>query len=453
MERIITPVRDLNREVNVPGDRRISMCRAVLAVACQGPTTLRGYSPDPDCTAVLAALRALGVSVEEKDGAVRIEGLGDAPLLRPDGALYCGRSADGLALLCGLLAGRGWEGVLSTGDGFAPAPAFPDALRRMGARITCGEDGRPPIRLSASALSGVEHDLGAGDWETKSALLLAALSATGRTTLSEEAGSPDHLERALKHSGVSIHIQVVHRTVQRDPEDLEAELARRIRKLEGTLCPPLRRRIELSGPVRTRAQDVALPGDLSLAAFPLVAGAIVPGAQVVIPRVGLNPARLGVLEVLRSMGAEISTQRASRQHGEPVGDLAVRRSDLRGVRIAGDLAAQVLDAVPALVVAATQAAGETVIRDVAPLRKGQADRLAALAARLKRMGARIGELPDGLIIEGGHPLDGTDSDSLGVPQIAMALGLAGLVAYGNTAIADAHCADTVFPGFFDQLGV
>ena len=452
MNQTIVPTRRLKGEAVVPGDRHVSLCRAVLAAICEGTTQLDGYAPDPDCKIVLEALRTLGVPVEEDGGKARIGGVGLRGLKQPPDELYCGSSQTGVALLCGLLAGQGWDVALTGSEDIGPVASFVDPLRGMGAQITCKDDGQPPIHITGSALSGLHCELPARDRVAKSALLLAGLYADGETTIWEEGTCADHLERALQDAGAPIQTRVVQEAIRRDPDDLEAELDRRMKRLEGALKRPPRREITLSGGTSClRGRDMAIPGDMSLASFFLAAGTIVPSAELIVRNVEMSPARMGIVEALKSMGGDISTHRVRKERGEPVGDLVVRRSELRGIRVGGEAAFNMMDEVPALAIAATQAFGETLIRDVGVLRNGRIDRLSALAACLKQMGAKIGELPDGLIIEGGRPLDGIDADSQGDPQVAMALAVAGLVAYGRTVIDHAECVEPVFPGFFEQL--
>ena len=451
MKQVILPARSLKGELRLPGDRLISLCRAAVAALCDSETELVGYSPHPDCQAMLSALQTLGVGVEQAGDRVRIRGVGLGGLKQPQADIQCGASHTVLGLLCGLLVGQGWDVALAADVEVESMARAIEALQRLGAETSCSDDGGARIQIRAGALRGIRYEAAGHNDVAKLALLLAALYADGYTTLVEEGSAPGHLELALQAAGADLDARQINEPVRRDPDDFEMELKRRISKFEGGVkCPP-RREIRLCSTPKLRACKMAVPGDVSLAAFFLAAGAIAPSAEIRIAEVGLNPQRAAFVEALSSMGADVRSGRLREESGEPVGDLVVCSSDLKGIRIAGDSASSMLEEILALVVVGTQAFGETLIRDAAALRKGRIDRLSMLSSYLKQMGARIGELPDGVIIAGGTPLDGIDADSLGDSQVAMALAVAGLVAYGKTAVEHAECVEWSFPRFFDQL--
>ncbi|HEY8552790.1 MAG TPA: 3-phosphoshikimate 1-carboxyvinyltransferase, partial [Thermaerobacter sp.] len=399
----VRPTRDLAGTVRVPGDKSISHRAAMLAAAAGGRVTLEGYAPGRDAASTLACLAALGVDVA-RPGADRvvIEGPGIGGWRAPAGPLDAGNSGTTMRLLLGLLATRPFPTTL-TGDASLcrrPMGRVVEPLRRMGARIE-GRDGgqRAPLRVQGGALRGIHHDSPVASAQVKSALLLAGLFAEGRTSVREPALSRDHTERMLPLFGVP---------VQRDGLTVAVEGGR---------------------PLRAPAK-VVVPGDPSAAAFYLAAAVLCPGGRVVVPGVGVNPTRIGFLEVLEAMGARvrmrIRDEAASPAGdgptgsiGEPVADLIAEASDLRAVAVGGDLIPRLIDEIPILAVLATQARGTTRIRDAAELRVKETDRLRALAEELRRLGARVDEHPDGLDVHGPTRLRGAVCDARGDHRMAM----------------------------------
>jgi 3-phosphoshikimate 1-carboxyvinyltransferase len=300
-----------------------------------------------------------------------------------------------------------------------------EPLREMGAEIYAwgGGERAPVIVRGRRPLKPIHVSLPVASAQLKSALLLAALSADGTTRIEEPARSRDHTERLLPQFGATVSVQ-------------------------GT-------RVALAGPQRLRGAEIDVPGDLSSAAFPLVAATIVRSAEVRLPAVGVNPTRTGLLELLEAMGAKIESTERREVSGEPVADLTARPAGLRGVSVGGDRIVSMIDEFPIFCVAAAVADGETVIRDAQELRVKESDRIAVMAAELRKFGAAIEELPDGVRITGGRPLRGAVGSSHGDHRIAMALAVAGLVAEGETIVEDVDCIETSFPGFaeiFRRLG-
>ena len=292
-------------------------------------------------------------------------------------------------------------------------------LRLMGARISGRNDGEhAPISILGGDLSGIEYEMSVASAQVKSALLIAGYLANGTTTIRQPAPSRDHTELMLRSQGIEI--------------------------AEDGLT------LSIAGPQTATAVDVVVPGNISSAAFWLVAGAIHPSADLLLRGVGVNPSRSGVLDVLRRMGADIDV-RMSGSGVEPTADLRVRSSSLKGTRIEGDEIPNVLDEIPVIALAATQARGVTEIRDAGELRVKESDRIATTRQELTRLGARIEELPDGLIIEGPSALEGAEVDSRGDHRMAMCLGVAGLIAEGTTVVHDASCAAVSDPWFWSEI--
>jgi len=289
-----------------------------------------------------------------------------------------------------------------------------EPLRRMGAEIE-DTDGHAPLTIRGRQLHGCEHALAVASAQVKSALLLAGLYADGPTTIREPGPARDHTERMLIAMGSEL----------------------RMTNGEWRLVPG----------ERLQALDMTVPGDFSSAAFLIVAATLVPGSEITIEGVGVNPTRTGLLDVLQAMGADLTLHNERIVSGEPVADLTVRASALRGVEVSGDTVVRMIDEFPVLAVAATQAQGETVVRDAAELRVKETDRITTIVAGLRALGARIESLPDGFIIEGPAPLGGAAVDSHGDHRLAMALAVAGLVATGETFVQDAGCIADSFPGF------
>lgn len=409
--------------LRVPGDKSISHRCLILGAMAHGPTEVQGFLRGEDCLATLEALRALGAEiVEHPDGRIRIEGKGPEALREPDTVLDAGNSGTTLRLLAGLLAGRPFFSVL-TGDASLrkrPMRRVVDPLTAMGATLLGRAVGQyPPLAIQGRELTGITWESPLASAQLKSAILLAALQARGVTRVREPSLSRDHTERMLPAFGVSA------------PRD-------------GLT-------VRVTGPARLQGTTLRVPGDLSSAAFFLVAAAARPGAEVLIREVGVNPTRSGILEVLEAMGAAVAQERGRTEAGEPVADVRVRGARLRGTRIGAELIPRLLDEIPALAVAAALAEGETVVAGAAELRVKEVDRLAALARELVKLGVRLTEAPDGLRIQGGAHLKGAVVSSRGDHRMAMSLAVAGLFADGETRIQDVACVETSFPGFARHL--
>ena len=427
---LIRPTARLTGEVAVPGDKSITHRAILLAALADGPTVINGYLPADDCLRSLAAVDALGVTVVKEDSPrprLRIDGKGADALKEPASLLDLGNSGTSLRLLTGMLAGLPFVSVL-TGDASLrrrPMRRVIEPLRRMGAELFAwgGGERAPLVVQGRRPLNAIDAELPVASAQLKSALLLAALSADGTTRITEPARSRDHTERMLPQFGARVTVEE---------------------------CG-----VSLAGPQRLRGAEITVPGDLSSAAFPLVAAAILPSAGVRITAVGVNPTRTGLLELLTAMGAKIGMERPRELSGEPVADLTAQAAELRGVTAAGAQIVSMIDEFPIFCVAAAVAKGETVVRDAQELRVKESDRIAVMAAELRKLGAGIEERPDGVRIAGGASLRGAACHSHGDHRIAMALAVAGLAAEGETVVEDVQCIETSFPGFvelFTSLG-
>ncbi|MDC4203992.1 MAG: 3-phosphoshikimate 1-carboxyvinyltransferase [Candidatus Manganitrophus sp.] len=418
--------RPLRGTITVPGDKSITHRAVIFSALGEGPSEVIGYLPSEDCERTITAFREMGIaiSVETVNGlpSLHVQGKGLWGLTEPTGVIDCGNSGTTLRLLTGLLAGKPFFSVL-TGDASLrkrPMRRVIDPLRSMGAEI-CGRSGGnlAPLAISGKKLNGIDYRLPIASAQVKSAILLAGLTASGVTTLSEPSRSRDHTERMLRSLGV------------------------RFEENNG--------RLSIVGGSSYPGKRIEVPGDLSSAAFFLVAGAIIEGSEITIRKIGVNPTRSGLLEVLKEMGAEITVTPLEPMGDEPVADLTVRSTSLHGAVIGGDLIPRTIDEFPILCVAAAAAEGETVIRDAQELRVKESDRIAAMAQALRGMGIAVEEFPDGMRIEGKKKWKGTLCETHGDHRIAMSMAIAGLVAEGGNEIDDVACIDTSFPGFLGLL--
>ena len=430
----IKPGGPLRGTLSLPGDKSVTHRAIILSALADGETTIIGYCPGEDCLNTIRAFRAMGIQIDEEPHRLRVHGKGRWGLTEPDGPIDCGNSGTGIRLLAGLLAGQDFFTVLTGDDSLRRRPMgrMVKPLREMGATIAGRKGGElAPLALTGSRLRGITYQLPVASAQVKSALLLAGLFADGVTTIAEPQRSRDHTERLCKHLGIPI----------RQEEQVVI--------LEG-----------LPAQGWPGGTVLSVPGDLSAAAFFVVAATIVPDSDVTLLGVGVNPTRMGVIDVLKEMGAEIQLMNAREESGEPVADLRVRSASLHGTRIGAERIPQTIDEFPILCVAAAVAEGETIITGAQELRHKESDRITTMASQLSRMGISITETSDGMIIKGlgrlsgpKHPsrLHGTLGSSCGDHRVAMSLAIAGLVADSPSRIDETDCIDTSFPGFEGKL--
>jgi len=424
----------------VPGDKSISHRALLFGALADGPVEISGLGLGGDNVSTVAALRALGVPIAQAGTDVRVDGVGFAGLGEAAAPLDCGNSGTSMRLLCGLLAGRPFVSTL-TGDrslSRRPMARVATPLRRMGATIDGRQDPSqgsysndlfPPLTVRGGALRGIEYQLPVASAQLKSALILAGLQASGRTVISEPGLSRDHSERMLGFLGAPVSAEPEQRRVVVDPTGWNGRL---------------------------RAGPVSVPGDLSSAAFLLVAALIVPESDVTVENLGLNPTRTGVLDALVAMGADLEIKATGQAMGEPVGSVRARWAGkpLRGITVAGELALRSIDEIPALAVAAAMAKGTTEFCDLRELRVKESDRIACIARELQRAGMTVREAPDGFSVTGtgGNPSLGGRVQPDGDHRIAMAGAILGLVADDATEVPSQDIA-TSFPSFARLLQV
>ena len=415
----VRPGGPLKGEVAAPGDKSLSHRVLILGALAHGESVVRGWLDSGDTRATLAAVEALGVPIT-RDGSFGLS-LRGGHLRAPDQPIDCANAGTAMRLLAGALAGQLFDSTLDGSPQLRQRPMrrVTEPLRQMGARIE-DHDGRAPLVIHGRPLHGSVYHLKVASAQVKSALLLAGLHADSPTTIVEPGPSRDHTERLLAAMGTEMAI-------------------------DGGVIRLLNPGVAL-GPL-----DVSIPGDFSSAAFPLLAALLVPGSNVHLHAVGLNPTRTGLLDILRRMGGNVTLRGLADESGEPVGGLRVRASGLTGAVVEGDEVVRAIDELPVLAVAATQAEGVTEVRDAAELRVKEVDRISTLAAELRALGAQIEERPDGFIVEGPTRLRGARVDSHGDHRLGMALAVAGLVAEGETVVDDAGCIADSFPGFAGLL--
>jgi 3-phosphoshikimate 1-carboxyvinyltransferase len=422
------PARSLQGVVQVPGDKSISHRALLFGAIAEGTTRITGLLPAEDPLSTAACLRAMGVTISaiEAGQPVSVEGVGLDGLREPEDVLDCGNSGTTMRLMLGLLAGRAGRHFVLTGDGSLrrrPMQRVGGPLAQMGALISGRSGGNlAPLAIQGQQLRGATIRTPVASAQVKSALVLAALTATGDTTVIEPVQSRDHSERMLRAFGAQLSVGGPGLT-------------------EVTVTPG----------ASLRGQDVIVPGDISSAAFWLVAGAITPGADLTVQNVGLNPSRTGVLDVLAQMGARIELLNGREVAGEPVGDLRVTHGPLQAFTIGAELIPRLVDEIPVLAVAACYAEGISRVSGAEELRVKETDRLAVMARQLGAMGARIEEFADGLTIEGGVPLHGADVDSETDHRVAMSLAVAAQVAHGPTQLHRPEAAAVSYPGFWEDL--
>jgi len=422
--RKVRPCPRLEGEIALPGDKSISHRAAIFNSLAKGKAQVSNFAPGRDCLATVNCLKALGVEISRKgSGNLLISGTGGDGLTEASDVLDAWNSATTMRLLSGLLSSQPFLSIV-TGDASLrsrPMRRLIEPLRSMGAEIYGrGKDSFAPLVIKGGKLRGIEFLLPLPTAQIKSAILLAGLFAQGKTVLHQPVPSRDHSERLLKRMGAQLESN--GNSISLSP-----------------LTSPL-------SPV-----NLCVPGDISSAAYFLVAGAIHPDARIVVRNCGINPTRTGIIDALLAMGAKLRIEKERWEADEPLADIVVESSELRGIEFGGDIIPRLIDEIPILAVAGSVAKGKTVIRGAAELRVKESDRIASVSRELSKMGVDIEELPDGMVIHGGRLLTGTEVDSHSDHRLAMSLAIAGLIAEGETTINHAGIAQVSYPTFWQDL--
>ncbi len=411
----------IQAELEVPGDKSISHRAVMFAALSNGVCVIKGFLPSEDCLCTVEAMRSLGIQIEMADPTTLIVHGRKRAFTAPKRDIDCGNSGTTMRLLTGLLAGQPFKTRLFGDASLSKRPMkrVIEPLSQMGAKITAeGKDHRPPLVIEGAPLTGIQYFSPVASAQVKSAVLLAGMFASGKTSVTEPSQSRDHTETMLEYF------------------------------LAGPKTNDLT--VTLYGGQTLESRDFQVPGDISSAAFWLVAAAVQPHSRLLIKNVGLNKTRTGILNVLVRMGAHIR-ETVENQEAEPMGVLEISGARLKGTTIEGKEIPNVIDELPVLAVAGALAHGRTVIANAGELRVKETDRLAAVATNLRAMGAQVTESEDGLEIIGGAPLHGARLQSFGDHRIAMAFAIAGLFAEGETTIVDTECVNTSYPGFYETL--
>lgn len=416
---VVFPATRVSGDIEVPGDKSVSHRSIMMGSLAKGTTRVSNFLSSADCLSTLRIFQAMGARIRRSGTRVTIEGCGLHGLRAPKKILDAGNSGTTSRILLGLLSAQPFTCCL-TGDKYLrkrPMKRVTEPLSRMGARFQGPSSGTLPLRVEGAPLKGITYRMPVASAQVKSSLLMAGLYAEGVTRVSEPLSTRDHTERMFASFGIPL------------------ERRGRVVSLRGPVVP-------------FRGRSLRVPGDISSAAFFIVAALVVPGSRLTIRNVGINPTRTGLLDVLKRMGARIRIKKRKVGKGEePVADLVVTSSSLHGVTVGGDVVPRMIDEFPVLAVAAVFAEGRTVVKDAEDLKVKESDRIATTAEGLNRMGARVTPTADGWVIEGGAPLHGSTVDSHGDHRIAMSLAVAALRAAGKTTILDTENIGTSFPTF------
>ncbi|MFA5113169.1 MAG: 3-phosphoshikimate 1-carboxyvinyltransferase [Candidatus Margulisiibacteriota bacterium] len=419
----VFPAQSLRGAIAVPGDKSISHRAVMIGALARGATVIDNFLPSADCLATIDCLRKLGIEAASHGSRVTITGKGLKGLVKPSEPLYVGNSGTTIRLISGILAGQAFPVEIDGDESIRKRPmgrvALP--LREMGASLEgrrgggAREELYPPLKIFGGNLRAIAYELPVASAQVKSAILLAGLFAAGTTSVTERTASRDHTERMLAHFGAAITVTGRESRVTGQQE------------FDGT--------------------EIDVPGDISSAAFFLIGATLVPGSELRLNNIGTNPTRTGILDVLHRMGAQVRVENERLLAGEPRADIIIRSGRLKAIKLDGEIIPRIIDEIPIIAVAATQAEGVTEIRGAQELRIKESDRIKTVATELRKLGAAVEELADGLRITGPAKLTGARCESYGDHRIAMALAVAGLIARGETIIDNTDCIETSFPGF------
>lgn len=417
-----TNSKGLSGSLKIPGDKSISHRSVMFGAIANGVTTVTNFLPGDDCLSTISCFRKLGVQIEENDNNLRIAGKGFAGLIEPKEFLDVGNSGTTIRLMLGILAGRPFFSALQ-GDasiGKRPMTRVTVPLREMGAQIEGRENGKfTPLAIRGGNLNPIHYQMPVASAQVKSSLLFAGLQAQGETVIIEKAESRDHTERMIRQFGGEI------------------------KKENGVIA--------IKGGQTLTASHVHVPGDISSAAFFVVAGSIIPDSEIILKNVGLNPTRTGILDVMLNMGANIEIRPGDEGSFEPFGDLIIKSSQLKGTIIEGDLIPRLIDEIPVIALLATQAEGQTIIRDAQELKVKETNRIDTVVQELKKLGARIEPTEDGMIIYGKSKLSGGTVSSHGDHRIGMMLAIAAAICSEEVYLENPTAISVSYPNFFNHL--
>ena len=421
MKQHIYPARRLSGKIRLQGDKSISHRALMIGAIAEGTTEIANLNSGKDVQSTISCLLRLGVKIENENDRTIVHGRGLSGLAKPNGTLDVGNSGTTIRLLSGILAGQEFSTNITGDDSIQKRPMarIAQPLRKMGAQIDAVADDFAPLSIKGGKLTPIDYTLPVASAQVKSCLLLAGLYSEGVTKILEPAESRDHTERMLSF------------------------FEGRVEKNGSG--------ISVKGPARLKGQNISVPGDLSSAAFFIAAAVLVKNSEIVLESIGINPTRTAFLDLLINMGANIEMSNSKEVNNEPVADIQVKSSALKGVTISGETIPGLIDEIPILAILATQADGITKILDAQELRHKESDRLRTVASNLKEMGAHVEENIDGLTIKGPVQLKASELDSFHDHRIAMSFAVAGLIAPSKSVINNAECVDVSCPGFYQEL--
>lgn len=422
VKKLMTRSNSLIGEIKVPGDKSISHRAVMFGSISNGTTKVTNFLPGEDCLSTISCFRSLGVEINQVGSEVTIQGKGMEGLRKSDKTLYVGNSGTTIRLLMGILSGLPFESRLEGDESIAKRPMtrVTVPLAEMGAKITGRNNGEfTPLTVNGQKLTGITYELPVASAQVKSAILLAGLQAEGVTTVIEPVKTRDHTERMIRQFGGSVEQQ-------------------------GD-------KVIVSGGQELTGTNIEVPGDISSAAFFLAAGAITPGSDILLKNVGLNPTRTGIIDVLREMGADLTIENYDQSSDEPAGDIRIKYSQLRGTTVAGELIPRLIDEIPVIALLASQAEGQTIIKDAAELKVKETNRIDTVVNQLTQLGAKIEATEDGMIIEGKTDLKGGTVSTYGDHRIGMMLSIAALISSEEVNLKDSDAVAVSYPGFFEDL--
>lgn len=419
---LLTNRTSLEGQVKVPGDKSISHRAVMFGSLADGITRIENFLPGEDCLSTISCFRQLGVEIVRNGSDVTVIGKGTSGLSKPEATLYVGNSGTTIRLMMGILSGLSFSSTLEGDESIArrPMTRVTLPLAKMGARITGRNNGEfTPLTVEGQKLTGITYELPIASAQVKSAILLAGLQAEGETVVVEPVKTRDHTERMIKQFGGQVE-----------------------RKEDA---------VKVTGGQMLKGTEIKVPGDISSAAFFLVAGAVIPDSDLILRNVGLNPTRTGIIDVLKSMGADFSIDPYEGESAEPAGDIRIKYSKLKGTIIEGDLIPRLIDEIPVIALLATQAEGKTVIKDAGELKVKETNRIDTVVNELKKIGVDIEATEDGMIIQGQQSLDGGTVSAHGDHRIGMMLSIAALLCKRDVILEQSEAVAVSYPGFFDDL--
>ncbi|MBC2056968.1 3-phosphoshikimate 1-carboxyvinyltransferase [Listeria booriae] len=418
---LVTNKQGLNGTIRVPGDKSISHRSIMFGALANGTTTVSNFLKGEDCLSTIGVFRALGVRIEEFPDKIVVHGTGWDGLKRPDETLDVGNSGTTIRLMLGILAGRPFDATLE-GDasiGKRPMGRVMLPLREMGAIFEAKDANFAPVKVTGTKLQPMTYTLPVASAQVKSAIIFAALQADGETTIIEKEKTRDHTEQMIRQFGGAI-------------------------TTDGLT-------IRVNGGQEFQGQNVVVPGDISSAAFFIVAGLIIPNSKIRLENVGLNPTRTGIIDVVKEMGGKITVEQTSKAGDEPAGTVIVETSDLKGIEIGGDIIPRLIDELPVIALLASQANGQTVIKDAEELKVKETNRIDAVVTELSKMGVALVGTDDGMIIEGNQTLHGATVQSYGDHRMGMMLQVAALLADSDVTLEKAEAINVSYPSFFEDV--